>query len=116
MDEELEVMNALSDGPKNFEQLYRSVCLEFCAEQYRPSDPNAFYWRANDRGLNLGDVADALVKLVRTGYVSVKDDAGQTIAPLSEAGPYLWKAWFELSDTGRQDLLRIPGRLGGRPR
>jgi hypothetical protein len=39
------VLNAAADDIENLEQIYRSVSLEFSAENYEPDNPQAFYWR-----------------------------------------------------------------------
>ena len=100
---EQEILNAASDDWESLEQIYRSVCLEFSAENYVPDDPSAFYWRDSNRGISLAQIADATVQLVESGLLQARVEDGTFIPQI--AGDQLWRCWYKSSEKGRQTLL-----------
>ncbi len=100
---EQEILNAASDDWESVEQIYRSVCLEFSAENYVPDDPSAFYWRESNRGISLAQIADATVQLVVSGLLQARAEDGTFVPTIS--GDQLWRCWYKSSEKGRQILL-----------
>jgi hypothetical protein len=98
------VLNSTSDDFESLEQIYRSVCLEFSAESYRPHDTGSYYWRESIDAVPLAEIADSLLMLTSRGCVSVRyadEHSGeQSFNDLS----YTWRGWFHITDAGRAEL------------
>ena len=99
---EQEVLNAASDDWESLEQIYRSVCLDFSAENYVPDDPTAFYWRDSNRGFSLAQLAEATIQLVDSEMLQARLEDGTFVATVSEN--QLWRCWFKTSEKGKQAL------------
>ncbi len=100
---EQEVLNAASDDWESLEQIYRSVCLEFSAENYVPDDPSAYYWRESNRGISLAQLANATIQLVNNGLLHARLEDGAFLSNVS--GNQLWQCWFKATDAGRKVLV-----------
>jgi hypothetical protein len=98
------VLNATADDFEDLEHIYRSICLEFSAEKYDPSDPDAFYWREASDVATLSEIVEALRVLVDRGLVSVRLPQGDTFVRTSHDLSYLWRGWFSITDMGRTAL------------
>jgi len=109
---QMAILNAVVDDYEDLERLYRSLCLEFSSENYRPDDPSAFYWREGQTGLSLAELADNIIRLVEKGYLEVRmPDVGQQ---LGADCSFVWKGWFGLTDSGKAYLLASSsGSAGG---
>jgi len=103
------VLNATSDDFEDLEQIYRSICLEFSAERYDPSDPKSFYWREGADAVPLSDIVEALRFLVDHGMLSVRSPQGDiVVAPPTNDLSYLLRSWFGITATGRAVLTSEP--------
>lgn len=109
------VLNATSDDFENLEQIYRSICLEFSAERYDPSDPQSFYWREGADAVPLSEIVEALRFLVDHHMLSARLPQGDIVAPLSNELSYLWRAWFGITAAGRVALTSDRQSSGAEP-
>ena len=99
---EAEVLNAVADDVENLEHIYKSLALDFSAENYQSGDVSAFYWRQREPQIFLADIADALITLTQKGLLTVRLEDGQAIVTGFE---YAWQGWFGLTQWGRAMLI-----------
>jgi hypothetical protein len=91
------VLGAASDDFENLEQIYRSLCLEFSPEKYKPSDPKSFYWREATNAPSLAEIADAIRILTVEGLLEGRTESGA--APNPQGDPaFVWRAWFRATN------------------
>lgn len=96
---EFEVLNAAGDDFENLEQIYRLACTEFSSEHYRPADASAYWRRERAGALPLGEIADAILPLVKQGLLEGRTENGEVI--LANSDPSLvWKGWFHTTPAG----------------
>ncbi len=98
------VLNATTDDFENLEQIYRSICLDFSAERYAPSNPGSFYWRESADAVPLSEIVEALRFLVDHHMVSARLPEGEVVVPGSNEVSYLWNSWFGITAAGRTAL------------
>lgn len=84
-------LNACADYHENLEQIYRSISLRFSSENYRPTDPNAFYWPQGEDAVPLSENVEAIRELVEPGLLSVHLPDGELHTPTSADLSYLWR-------------------------
>lgn len=114
---EFEVLTATMDDVESLEQIYSLLALEFSAENYRPSDPNAFYLRRAKDAPVLEEIADAITKLMAQGLLAARREDGSHVTGLDELS-IVWKGWFYPTEQGRellQDFSRHSRSIGGVP-
>jgi hypothetical protein len=97
------VLGTATDDYENLEQLYRSLCLDFSAENYDASNEQCFYWRAGVDAPPLSELADAVRKLVTRGLLEGRWDDGRPIAPDDDPS-FVWQGWFRTSNAGRSEI------------
>jgi hypothetical protein len=98
-----QVLNAAVDDYESLEQIYRSLALEFSAENYNPSDPTAFYWREAERAPSLAEIADAITRLTTQGLLEARTEVGSHVTAIDDPS-IVWNGWFHTTDRGRQLL------------
>jgi hypothetical protein len=98
------VLDSTADDWENLEQIYRSVCLEFSAENYNPADAKSFYWRESSAQIQLSDVIDELRSLVEGGLMTVRNPDGSDLKDFRSDLSYLWRGWFKMTPEGRARL------------
>ncbi|MCH7725750.1 MAG: hypothetical protein IH991_04610 [Planctomycetes bacterium] len=96
---ELLILNAASDDFENLEQLYRSLSLQFSAENYDPTNPQSFYWREATHAPQLCELANAIIKLVEQGSLEGKSEDGKIINHICDAS-LVWQGWFRTTQSG----------------
>lgn len=103
------ILNAVADDYENLEQIYRSMCLTLSSHNYRPSDPNAFYWREAEDAVTLSEIIEGIRVLVESGLLSVRLPESGAYTPTSQDVSYLWRGWFTVSEKGR---IALAGDMG----
>ncbi len=98
------ILNATADDYEDLEQIYRSICLEFSSERYKPSDPTSFYWRQAKDPVALSEIVDNLRLLVNDGLLAVKMADSGVLPDTSNDLSYLWQGWFRVTPKGRAIL------------
>lgn len=93
------VLDAASDDFEALEQIYRSICLEFSADNYKPSDPESFYLRSAANAPLLAEIADAIKKLATEGLLEAKTETGVT-PDFQGDSAFVWQAWFRTTKDG----------------
>ncbi|GAB6187999.1 hypothetical protein JCM17478_35010 [Thermopirellula anaerolimosa] len=106
------ILNAAADDYEDLEQIYRSISLTFSSHNYRPSDPNAFYWREAEDAVPLSEIIEGIRVLVESGLLSVRLPESRTYAPTSQDVSYLWRGWFRITEKGRIALEANRGEQG----
>ncbi len=92
------VLNATADDFEDLERIYRSLNLEFCAQESAAA--NSSYWRdANDK-VPLAEIAECIRSLVTQGLLTVKMTEGGG-PPSTHDLSYLWNGWFQMTTEGR---------------
>jgi hypothetical protein len=97
------ILNATADDFENLENIYRSICLEFSAEKFDPTDPKAFYWREAEDAVPLSEIVEAIRVLVDRRLLSVRLPQDNAALPSSDLS-YLWSGWFGITGLGRMAL------------
>ena len=98
-----QVLNAAVDDYESLEQIYRSLSLEFSAENYSPSDPRAFYWREAVSAASLAEIAGAISRLMAQGLLEARTEDGSNVTAIDDLS-IVWNGWFHTTDRGRQSL------------
>ena len=96
---EMLVLSAASDDYENLEQVYRSLALEFSAENYDPSNPKSFYWREAAQAPSLSEIANAIRQLTVDGLLEGRMEDGSPIVTLHDPS-LVWQGWFRTTETG----------------
>jgi hypothetical protein len=107
------VLGCGGDDWEDLEQLYLSLSLEFSAERYDPSNPDAYYWRESHSGPRLSDIADTVLQLIREGLLSARSADGEEIRSIERDLSLVWKGWFRTTDAGRRVVEGITGSDSG---
>lgn len=99
------VLNAGCDDFENLEQVYRSIALEFSAENFDPSDVKSFYWRQRIGAPSLAEIADTIKKLITEGLLEARTESGTP--PNTEGdSAFVWRTWFRTTERGMEVLRR----------
>ena len=105
---QLAILNAMADDLENLEQIYKSVCLEFSSEQFDPSNPGSFYWRAATNGWLLSEVADNLVTLFDYGFIECRLHGKPGFLHVPQDLSFVWRGWFQMTVKGRDAFDNAP--------
>jgi hypothetical protein len=100
------VLNATSDDAEDLERIFRTICLEFSAEEHARTEPDAFYWREAKDAVPLSEIVDAIRVLVDRGLLAVRLPEGErdAFARSPNDPSYLWHGWFGITSKGRVEL------------
>lgn len=97
------VLNAAVDDFESLEQIYRSLCLEFSAEEYNASEPRSFYWREATSAPLLAEIAEAIRGLVAKSLLEARREDGSKVTTVDDLS-IVWNGWFRTTDRGRESL------------
>ena len=97
-----EILNATSDDWESLEDIYRSICLEFCSEFSQPDCAKPRYWRESDWAIPLADIAEGTLHLTETGLLEARREDGTMITKVSSEA--VWRCWFHITEKGRSAL------------
>jgi hypothetical protein len=101
---QIQILNATTDDYEDLERIYRSICLEFSADRYDPSNRNAFYWRESKDRVPLSELVENLRSMVAHGLLTIKlPDPSEPLDTASDLS-YLWRGWFCITPKGRSSL------------
>jgi hypothetical protein len=89
------VLDFSRDDFESLEVLYRSIALEFSAENY----PKSFYWRSAADAPLLSQIADAIKNLTAQGLLEAKMEDGTSPNPHGDL-TFVWRAWFHTTKEG----------------